>query len=228
MTSNSYKKPFLHYNNIIITNENKYALKDIDLLLNFMSKTSLFDNEFSNNKQDNIYEFKEKYQNIEPLSIYLKQIDRNKLINIMQDLVKDISKQIKFLESEGKTIVSININDIIVINKNIFLFINEFKICKQCAETNYAIAYMPIPTSDYISPEILKSNFILPLKFHITSCYWSLAALALDLLFNYKVDINYNLSKILLMTKPISFYPLRNFILRGIIKEADNRTLICI
>jgi len=225
MSINNYSYPFIECQNLIIDKDGIYGITDLDLLLKCIENTQLF-----NLKKSTKYTlwFNEGYTNILPFKQHIKQLDKNKLHMNMQFLLQDIIKQIRYLESVGKTIVSINMNDIIVINGVTFLFINEYKICNICAERNFALTYMPIPTNDYIAPEILNTKLVLPLKFNSKCCYWSLGALVLDVLFNYKIDIDYEINYILKLIKPVSFTPLYYFILRCIEKDINNRTLIII
>jgi hypothetical protein len=227
-----FEKPFINNNNIIKSKDGYFGIKDLDLLSKNIDESE-FCKKIENKqsiKPTNIFWFKKKYQNIQPLDIFLKKI-KNENLDLTQYtemLVQDISRQIKYLESIGRTLVSLNINDIIVINDIYFLFVNEFKVCNICSESNYAVVYMPIPTSDYIAPEIISNKLILPMKFHRSSCYWSLAALALDILFNYKIDINYDSSNLYRLIKSLSFSPLHQFILRCINVEVNDRSLIII
>ena len=227
-----YEKPFDYINNIIKSGDGYFGIKDLDLLSKSIDESGFckkIENKESN-RNSNIFWFKEKYQNIQPLEYFLKKLknENQNMIQYIEMLVQDISRQIKYLESIGRTLISININDIIVINNIYFLFVNEFKVCNFCSENNYAVAYMPIPTSDYIAPEIISNKLVLPMKFHISSCYWSMAALTLDIIFNYKIDINYDSSKLYKLMKPLSFSPLYQFILRCINNEVNERLLIII
>lgn len=236
MTSSQYIQQFINYNNIIKDSKTGYyGLKDLDLLKKSICESGFFKIENKQQQSSNVIWFKEKYQNIQTLEQYLNKI-KNKsddvigknLLQSIEMLVQDISRQIKFLESIGKTLISINLNDIIVINNIFFLFVNEFKVCNICSENNYALAYMPIPTSDYIAPEIISNKLVLPMKFHISSCYWSLASLALDIIFDFKLDSNYEYDKLKILIKPIIFSPLYGFIFRCIEKDVNDRSLIII
>ena len=125
MSDNEYDKPFINFNNIIKDKNGKFGIKDLDLLIKSIDESGFIENIDEKNKLSKIYWFKNKYQNIETLDDYLNKVkvDNNNYVNSIEMLVQDISRQIKFLESIGKTLVSINLNDIIVIN-SIFLLIH--------------------------------------------------------------------------------------------------------
>lgn len=228
---NLYETPYLQCPNLIQDKNGHYGIKNLNLLKDFIDFQCFNIEKINLNNKDIIQKleilwFINEYKNIKPLSLFYKE----GLINVtnIQFLIQDMVRIIKNLESKGKTLVSINLNDIIVIDERFFIFINEFKVCNMCAEPNHALTYMPIPTSNYISPEILSNKLILPLMFHYKSCYWSLGALALDLLFEYKIDKNYDWSKLRNKIKSIKFTPIYNFLLRCLEKELNNRSLIII
>jgi hypothetical protein len=230
-----YNTPFIECPNLIKDNSGVFGIKELNLLHKCMK---IYDNLFNNNNNNNsehnnkghnnILWFNENFNNICPLSEKIKHIEKDRQTIFIKFLIQDLIKQLSYLESESKTLVSININDIIVIENNYFLFINEFKVCKLCSEPNFALNYMPIPVSDYISPEILSTKLVLPLKFHKKSCYWSLGALALDILFEYKIDGEYDENKFNQLLNPLRYNPLYNFFKRSLQKDVENRNLIMI
>ena len=101
------------------------------------------------------------------------------LISEIAKMISTLSKQLEYLiDVESKTIIGYNINDIIVINNDKFIFLGSELITKiNSEETNMAIISCPFSTKDFfVSPELLRVKTI-PSLFHFKSCYFSFGCL---------------------------------------------------
>ena len=162
---------------------------------------------------------------------------KNLLIPEIAKMISTLSKQLEYLiDIESKTIIGYNINDIIVINNDKFIFLGSELITKiNSEETNLAIISCPFSTKDFfVSPELLKIN-VIPSLFHFKSCYFSFACLLIFSLLGdnefYKDFLNHrNVKKILdiLHNHPIKDTRIYWLLSRCLVEEADERSIIII
>lgn len=224
---------FNYYEDLFNIYKINYALEDIN------------ENIDENINQNNIRKYKEKviiinkdkYNNnydILSLEEFIKynqynifDIDENVILKVLYD----IGFIIKLLERENKSIFSISIKDIIVVNNDTFLFVNMNKIMN----INKKYIYYQKPL---LGNELLKLPFSisnnkpideLPIKVYYNNVYYSFGILLLDLLcYNKKKDFvnNMNCLKILKTFKKYKFSGLYYFIERCLQENSEDRVLL--
>jgi hypothetical protein len=156
--------------------------------------------------------------------------------NVILKILYDVGFIIKLLEREKKSIFSIDINDIIVLNNDTFLFINHTKIVN--INKNY-ISYCKLLNENQLLklPQILLNNEeelininTLPINLHYTTVYYSFGIFLLDLLYCYKnISVtNKNGLSALNSMKKYKYSGLYYFIKRCIEEDIENRTLLFI
>tara|TARA_B000000609_G_C24150026_1_gene336692 strand:+ start:782 stop:1378 length:597 start_codon:yes stop_codon:yes gene_type:complete len=121
-----------------------------------------------------------KAQSLQKLSIYVKQnrsyIEYEKVSNILKDVV-EIQK---LLEKNNLCISYYDFDDIVVVNDEIFLFINDEKI--ENIENGEISIRKPISKDKPFLPPKITEAKSLPIVFHYKESYLSLALLTLKLL----------------------------------------------
>jgi hypothetical protein len=162
---------------------------------------------------------------------------KNLIIPEIAKMIRTLSKQLEYLiDVESKTIIGYNINDIIVINNDKFIFLGSELISKiNSEETGMAIISCPFSTNDFfVSPELLKIS-VIPSLFHFKSCYFSFACLIIfSLLGDNEFYIDYlshrNPKKLLdlLHNHPIKDTRIYWLLSRCLVEEADDRSIILI
>lgn len=156
--------------------------------------------------------------------------------NVILKILYDVGFIIKLLEREKKSIFSIDINDIIVLNNDTFLFINHTKIVN--INKNY-ISYCKLLNENQLLklPQILLNNEeelininTLPINVHYTTVYYSFGIFLLDLLYCYKnISVtNKNGLSALNSMKKYKYSGLYYFIKRCIEEDSENRSLLFI
>jgi hypothetical protein len=155
------------------------------------------------------------------------QIDNDVILKI----IYDIGFIIKLLERENKSIFSISINDIIVVNNNTFLFINKSKILN--INKKYINYYNSLTNEEILKLplSILKitENNELSIKVYYTNVYYSFGILLLDLLYWHKREnyiTNSNCYIILKLFKKYKYCGIYYFIKRCIDEDINKRTLL--
>ena len=119
-------------------------------------------------------------ENIKPLSSLLKE---SKLTNQMAvKMTHDLSKQIAYLETNFLAFYSYDLDDILVINDDIFI-IASIKHLLKIEPDNCIYFYNPIGEPYFTNPEVIKLTK-LPSKIDYRSSYYSLGALILFCLTN--------------------------------------------
>ena len=121
-----------------------------------------------------------KVHSFQELSIYVKQkrsyIEYEKVSTIMKDIV-EIQKM---LEKNNLSISYYDFNDIVVLNDEVFLFINDIKI--ETIENGEISIRNPISKDKlFLPPKIIEAT-TLPIVFHYKESYLSLGLLTLKLL----------------------------------------------
>lgn len=89
-------------------------------------------------------------------------------------LIGFLSKQIQELEKRGYAIIGFNLQDIIMIDESVFLFVNNEYLFS--FHNTYINLVTPLKKPYFSSPELLQLTK-LPAKIHYKSCYYSLASL---------------------------------------------------
>jgi hypothetical protein len=162
-------------------------------------------------------------ENIKPLSILLKE---GKLTNQMAiKMTHDLSKQIAYLETKFLAFYGFNLDDILVINDDIFL-IASIKHLLKIEQDNCIYFYSPIGKPYFPNPELNKLTK-LPAKIDYRSSYYSLGALILFSLTNIYIfsEEEEDLDHIL---EPIYYTKIFWFIRRCFKEKSEERILLFI
>lgn len=120
-------------------------------------------------------------QSVCMLEDYLNNNNNTMNIENILFFLYSISKQITSLEQKGFTFYGISLKDVVVVNKNIFLFLNTNTILP--IENEYITFLCPFEKPYFANPEILAIDF-LPCQVNYKCIYYSLAALIIYCLFN--------------------------------------------
>ncbi len=123
---------------------------------------------------------------LKTLSQYLKY--KNNLMEYKDicKLVRDVVYLEKRLEEKNRCITYYNLEDIVVINENLFLFLNDSKL-SNIEESNLKITFPIDKKEEFIYPEIRNSES-LPIIVSYKASYYSLGLLVLRLLLPEKKD----------------------------------------
>jgi hypothetical protein len=103
---------------------------------------------------------------------------RNLLITEVANAIQCLGKQLDYLiNKEFKTILGYNPDDIIIINDEIFIFLNNDLVTDIDQDTEKITISWPFCANDFfVSPELLKIKEI-PSQIHFKSVYFSFACL---------------------------------------------------
>jgi len=167
-------------------------------------------------------------ENIKPLSTLLKE---GKLTNRMAiKMAHDLSKQIAYLEGKLFAFYGYDLDDILVINNDIFIIACINHLLKIDPD-NSIYFYTPIEKPYFSNPEIIKLTK-LPAKIDYRSGYYSLGALILFCLTNIYIfaelkeeEENDNLDDIL---EPIYYTKMYWFIKRCFHEKGEERIILFI
>ena len=199
----------------VIKKSNKFYTIESEIELN---KTLLYKNLISSEKikeTDNSITL--MVDNIESLDKYLKK-NRNKLeYNKVEKLLKDLIVVIDGLSSYGLMFVNLDINDIIVIDESIFMFINYKNIYKL---NDNSISIEDILTSSKFNS---KNEFLqksIPYSINIKTIYYNIGNLIFYCLFNKLYDNNK------LSIYPIYYTKLYWFLERCLENDINNRVFL--
>jgi len=177
------------YLNIIEENGNIFKINFLyenSLLINSLLKTKIIQGGTSSNnykmikfKAKSVKTFRE-FQNEENKKNGTLKLNTNTLVKILSNLVC----QLKYLIRTGSQIfIGYNLNDLIVINNNRFIFLGCEYLSDICEDDVTLISY-PFSQNDFfVSPELLEIKEI-PSYIHYKSCYFSLGLLLLYILTN--------------------------------------------
>ena len=183
-----------------ITQTGKYSYKltiqgndKTILIYSSILKTDILTNSFYNSTDKSLYFTAEKVYFLKKNDLFLSEAKCIRMIDTL-------TRQIKYLEKVKYAFYGHSIDDILVVNDDIFININANTLLPI---KEYQISFLsPFIKTQFMSPEI--SNITsLPSKIHYQSSYYSLAAVVIYCLLNKdKVEIEENLETLL---KPI-FY----------------------
>ena len=163
---------------------------------------------------------------LQPLSTFLEKSNEGML---NYDMTVTMAHQLKvfvdLIEKTQKTIPFFSLDDVLVLNKKTFIFVNFSKMVPLVQDKIKIL--IPVEKNenlDFLSPEI-KSVKKLPDEITYKSCYFSLGLMLIYCIFKkkYEIDKNFNFKESLPL---IYFTPLYWFIVNSLkIKESD-RALI--
>ena len=167
--------------NAEITQTGKYSYKltiqgndKTILIYSSILKTDILTNSFYNSTDKSLYFTAEKVDILKKTDIFLSEAKCIRMIDTL-------TRQIKYLEKVRYAFYGHSIDDILVINDDIFININANTLLPI---KDYQISFLsPFIKTQFMSPEI--SNITsLPSKIHYQSSYYSLAALVIYCLLN--------------------------------------------
>lgn len=191
-----------------------------------LTKTKIIKNTVYDVKNESLYFNAEKVIN---LSTYLKEKPNNKLSeNECINLIFYLSKQIKYNELTNYTFYGFDLDDILVIDDEIFIIANSNNLLP--IKNNFLILDYLFTKPYFNSPELQEIN-ILPAKIHYKSCYYSLGCLVTYLLLKTYLLVGNDikdeneLDNILL---PFYYTKLYWFLKRCLIKDYNKRILLLV
>lgn len=215
---------------ILSINHGSFNKKYIYEIYKSITKTKLLSNAFFYDDDEDLMGPSEHTinftaSNIKTLSTLLKE---GKLTNQMAiKMSHDLSKQIAYLEGNLLAFYGYELDDILVINNEIFLIASITHLLK-IEPDNYIYFYNPIEKPYFSNPEIIKLTK-LPSKIDYRSSYYSLGALILFSLTNIYIFAEIveekNLDSIL---EPIYYTKMFWFIRRCFHEKSEERILLFI
>lgn len=222
---NNIEKYKFSYSNYFIDLFNIYKIPfDIE------NKSSASDISSSDNNNVIVIENINETYEIMTLYNFMKynQFDIFEIDNdIILKFIYDIGFIIKLLEREKKTIFSICIKDIIVVNNNTFLFINTEKIVN--INKKYINYYNSLTNDELLKLPLSININELPISVYYNNVYYSFGILILDLLYYYhrkNYVTNTNCLIILKLFKKYKYTGLYYFIKRCLQENNENRALL--
>lgn len=201
-------------------NENKFLLTSSDNNY-FIEILKLFNIELQENDSDIIF----SVNSIVTLSDYLNK-KTNKLLEIYdtEDFLQDIIKQIQYLENTNKTVSYFSLDDFLIINNCLCLFINLNKIHSFDENGNFKLLELIKQDEPFLSPE-LKSITNIPSSIYYKSCYYSFGLLLLKIFINVNLK---NTSEFHDKSKSIYGLPVYWFINNTIVDKPNDRYILFI
>ena len=163
---------------------------------------------------------------LQPLPTFLEKCSGGMLnYNMTVTMAHQLKVFVDLAEKTQKTIPFFSLDDVLVLNKKTFLFVNFGKMVPLVQ--NKIKILMPIQKNgdlDFLSPE-LKSLKKLPDEITYKSCYFSLGLMLIYCIFKkkYEIDKNFNFKESLPL---IYFTPLYWFIVNSLNLWEDDRALI--
>jgi len=196
-----------------------------------ITQTNILSHAFYNeedNEEDNDEETQESIsftaESVKPLSTFLK---KGKLTNQeTTKMIHDLSKQIAYLETKmQQTFYGYNLDDILVINEDIFFIASTKNLTRIEAKNNSIYFYKPIIKPYFSNPE-LNELTKLPAKIDYRSSYYSLGALILFCSTNIYIFSELKETDIIL--SPIYYTKLYWFLKRCFHEDCKQRILLFI
>lgn len=184
-----------------------------------LNKTLLYNNLISSGKiKESNNSIMLMADNVESLDKYLKKNDNKLEYNKVEKLLKDLIIVIDSLNKYGLMFVNLDINDIIVIDESIFMFINYNNIYKVTDDNSISIE--DILTSSRFNN---KNEFVqesIPYLINIKTIYYNIGNLIFYCLFNKLYDNNK------LSIYPIYYTKLYWFLERCLENDINNRVFL--
>ena len=200
----------------VIKKSNKFYTIESEIELN---KILLYKNLISSGKiKQNNNDIVLMVDNIESLDKYLKKNNNKLEYNKAEKLLKDLIIVIDSLSNYGLMFVNLDINDIIVIDESIFMFINYNNIYKVTDDNSISIE--DILTSSRFNN---KNEFVqesIPYSINIKTIYYNIGNLIFYCLFNKLYDNNK------LSIYPIYYTKLYWFLERCLENDINNRVFL--
>ena len=169
-------------------------------------------------------------EKVEHLEYYLKKHNYCLSEQLCIKLVDDISKQLNYYIKNGVTIYGLDLDDIIVINDNLFILVSVEYMLDINNDNKHINVNFPLKRPYFGSPELYKIHY-LPYKLNIKSLYYSIGVLIIFCkLNNYLLVGNEikSLEQIKNILEPIEGRKLYWFLLRCLEDDVDNRVMLLI
>jgi hypothetical protein len=139
-------------------------------------------------------------------------------------LIKSLTRQLIVLTNYNYSFSQYDLDNIIVIDHNEYLYISKEHFVPFDTTTNNVTISLPFKKTSFSSPE-LREVQTLPAEVTMKAIYYSLAAVILQLLFNVS-DVSQDNANVIDILTPIKETKLYWFILRGIQKNSKERYLL--
>ena len=202
--------------NAEITQTGKYSYKlsiqtndKTNLIYSSILKTDILTNAFYNSTDKSLYFTAETVTLLKKIDLFLSEAKCIRMIDTL-------TRQIKYLEKVRYAFYGHSIDDILVINDDIFININANTLLPI---KDYQISFLsPFIKTQFMSPEI--SNITsLPSKIHYQSSYYSLAALVIYCLLNKDLQTKVETEDLERLLKPIFYTKIYWFLKRCLHKR---------
>ena len=213
----SYESSYILYKSIIATNENSLCFVD-------PVKNELHFRVFSG---------------IRTLLDVIKGKQRMSNMQCML-MISYLSKQMQELEKMNYSLLGFTLQDIIIIDESIFVFVNNehlLPLDKNISENNkennkekYMNLFKPISKPYFSNPELIELTK-LPAKIHYKSCYYSLAALVIFCLLEeylFKGNEIKNDVELEDILRPICYTKMYWFLKRCLVSSPEKREMLFI
>jgi len=188
-------------------------------LIKKMIKSCFYDEE-----TNSLFFSVESFKTLNTYLLEKKTISHGKCIKMIDDL----TKQLLYLKSLNYGFYGFDIDDIIVIDDNLFIFCSgEYLIP---LTNNIITFYAPIKQPYFGSPELITLT-MLPSKINYKTSYYSLGVLVVYCLFNKYLLVGNEIKseeEIDIILDPIHNTKLYWFLKRCLTMESDKRTLLLI
>ena len=143
-------------------------------------------------------------------------------------LIGFLSNQLQELEKRGYSMIGFNLQDIIMIDESVFLFMNNEYLFS--FHNKYINLVSPLKKPYFSSPEILQLTKI-PAGIHYKSCYYSLASLVVYCLLEeyiFKGNEVKTDKELEIILKPLFATKMYWFLKRCLVLNPENRRMLFI
>jgi hypothetical protein len=206
-----FSKEFTISKNTNIENVYKIELTSVSpILIQNIKQTKLLVGLITNVQKN---EFTFQANSIVPINDYIKKTNWNYMKSL--EFISSLLKQLQILYKDGYCFYGLNMDNIIVINENIFLHISTEYLVP--VKKDQLILAVPFSKKIYLSPEIINITS-LPTSIPYKSIYYSVSSLCFYLLFK-KNTLEISLEEIKECMNSIIETKLYWFLLRGLEKR---------
>lgn len=185
-TNTSYilckNKNSFSYSLSLRTNTNKFTNTFLNLLSDLISNSFFYENEHDNNKPSIIF-------TAETVTQLTPKIAKT----YTKEMIKCLSKQLEYFYNNNLAFYGFDLDDIIVINDVHFLIVNN-KYLQTVDEERKITFYSPFPKPYFSSPELMELK-CLPAKIDYNTCYYSLGALIVFKILDYKLPFENDMKR---------------------------------
>jgi hypothetical protein len=206
-----FSKEFTISKNTNIENVYKIELtSESSILIQNIKQTKLLVGLITNAQKN---EFTFQANSIIPINDYIKKTNWNYIKSL--EFISSLLKQLQTLYKDGYCFYGLNMDNIVVINENIFLQISTEYLVP--VKKDYLTLAVPFSKKIYLSPEIINITS-LPTTIPYKSIYYSISSLCFYLLFK-KNTLEISLEEVKECMNSIMGTKLYWFLLRGLEKR---------